>query len=70
MRAPGRIDDMDDAAFHRDYERMDDEELGQLQEAYQKLSVPLPAGLQYELDLRFTKGVKNALETLERDHSA
>src|SRR5258708_34593839 len=54
--APGRIDDMDDAVFHRDYESMDNDELTQLQEAYQKLRVSLPPGLHHELELRaFTK---------------
>jgi hypothetical protein len=49
---------------------MDNEELAQLQEAYEKLSMPLPAGLQYELDLRFAKEVRDGMEALEQDHSA
>jgi hypothetical protein len=39
-------------ASHREYERMDEEELTQLQEAYRKLGQPLPASLQDELELR------------------
>lgn len=48
-----------DEAFHRNYAGMDDEELTQLQGAYQKLGVPLPLGLQRELELRvFTEKLK------------
>lgn len=47
-----RVDDMDDPVFHRDYQNMDDEELGQLQQAYESLRVPLPPGLQSELEIR------------------
>jgi hypothetical protein len=39
-------------ASHQEYERMDEEELAQLQEAYRKLGQPLPPGLQDELELR------------------
>ena len=35
-----------------DFEKMDDEELQQLCEAYRKLRMPLPVGLQQELDER------------------
>lgn len=38
--------------FHREYERMNDDELTQLQDAYQKLSVAIPLGLQHELKRR------------------
>jgi len=41
---------------------MDAEELTQLQEAYGKLRVPLPSGLQHELELR---ALKNKLEELK-----
>jgi hypothetical protein len=62
---------MDDAVFHRDYESMDNEELAQLQEAYEKLSVALPTGLQEALELRaLVKGIRRRLETAEQDHSA
>jgi hypothetical protein len=60
-----------DEKVQRDYAGMDDEELGQLQEAYEKLSVPLPWDLQNELDLRaIIKGVEDGLETGKQDHSA
>jgi hypothetical protein len=36
----------------QEYERMDEEELAQLQAAYRKLGQPLPPGLQDELELR------------------
>ncbi len=39
----------------RDYGRMDDEELAQLQEAYRKLRLPLPSDLQDELRRRYIK---------------
>jgi hypothetical protein len=39
-------------ASPQEYERMDEEELAQLQEAYRKLGQPLPPGLQDELELR------------------
>lgn len=39
-------------ASRQEYERMDDEELTQLQEAYRKLGQPPPPGLQDELELR------------------
>lgn len=38
-----------------DFEGMDDEELQQLCEAYQTLRLPIPAGLQHELDERSRK---------------
>lgn len=52
--------------FQREYAGMDDEELGQLQEAYERLSVPLPPGLHDELELRaLTKGVRALLKGVE-----
>jgi hypothetical protein len=46
--------------FNRGYERMDDDELKQLQEAYQKLRVPLTLGLQHELERR-ARSPKNSV---------
>jgi hypothetical protein len=39
----------EDESLNRQYEKMDDDELQQLQEAYQKLCVPVPLGLRDEL---------------------
>lgn len=44
--------DAHDAPIPRDYGRMDDDELAQLKEAYQKMRTLVPPDLQRELELR------------------
>jgi hypothetical protein len=51
-------------ASPQEYERMDEEELAQLQEAYRKLGQPLPPGLEDELELR------PLLKSLEEPHDS
>jgi hypothetical protein len=56
--------------IQRDYEVMDDEELSQLQGAYQKLRLPIPPGLLHEVELRaFTKKLEEIEDQPDYENS-